>query len=43
MNLFALCKANTRETTFLELSKRFMQDELAQVPALSEDKLIVFL
>lgn len=43
MNLFALCKANTRKRTFVELGQRFVGDDLAKVPQLQIEKLNLFL
>ena len=44
LNLFALCKANTRKRTFVQLSNRLIEEEFRQLPeSLDQAKLNSFL
>jgi calcium/calmodulin-dependent 3',5'-cyclic nucleotide phosphodiesterase len=43
LNVFALCKANTRKRTFVQLAKRFVVEDLPQVPAINQGKYSTFL
>jgi len=43
LNIFALCKANTRKRTFVQLAKRFVAEDLPQVPAINPGKFGTFL
>jgi len=43
LDIFALCKANTRKKTFVQLTRRFVADDLLQLPSIDQNKFTTFL